>query len=221
MTGGKASAGSAPVATGCCAEPMPIRVVLFDVGGVLVELGGVEALLGWMGPGTTVEQLWPIWLRSPAVRAFERGQIEPMAFAQGIVSELQLTIAPQTFLDSFAVWPTRPYPGALELVASIPSTYQRALLSNSNELHWPRIIDDLGLGVRFEHRFSSHLIGKIKPDLEVFEHVAQTLGCAPQEVLFLDDNLLNIEAARQAGMSARHARGVEESRQALRQAGVL
>jgi putative hydrolase of the HAD superfamily len=200
---------------------MQIRVVLFDVGGVLVELGGVETLLGWLGPTATVEQLWPVWLRSPSVRAFETGRIEPMAFASALVAELELQIRPEVFLESFAVWPTRPFPGALELVASIPKTYQRALLSNSNTLHWPRVIDGMAFGSNFEHCFSSHLTGKIKPDAEAFEHVVETLRCEPGEILFLDDNLLNVQAARQIGMKAERARGVEESRLALRQAGVL
>jgi HAD superfamily hydrolase (TIGR01509 family) len=200
---------------------MSTRVVLFDVGGVLVELGGVEALLGWLGPSATLEQLWPAWLHSPAVRAFETGRSEPMAFATAIVAELQLQITPEVFLESFAAWPTRPFPGALELVASIPSTYRRALLSNSNILHWPRVIDGMRLGASFEYQFSSHLTGKIKPDTEAFEHVVHTLGCAPSEVLFLDDNLLNVQAARAIGMSSQRVRSVEEARQALKQAGVL
>src|SRR5580658_7387176 len=129
---------------------MNTRVVLFDVGGVLVELGGVETLLGWLGPRATLDQLWPLWLRSPAVRAFETGRSEPMVFANAIVAELELQIAPEVFLESFAAWPTRPFPGALELVASIPSTYQRALLSNSNTLHWPRVIDGMAFGSNFE-----------------------------------------------------------------------
>jgi HAD superfamily hydrolase (TIGR01509 family) len=200
---------------------MNTRVILFDVGGVLVELGGVEALQGWMGPTATAEQIWPMWLRSPSVRAFETGRIEPMEFALGMLAELKLDIDPQEFLDSFVTWPTQPYPGALELIASIPVRYQRALLSNSNVLHWPRVIDEMDFRSRFEHRFSSHLIGKIKPDAEAFEHVVQTLGCQPTEVLFLDDNLLNVQAARSIGMQSRRVQGVEQARSALLDAGIV
>ena len=200
---------------------MNTRVILFDVGGVLVELGGVEALLGWMGPTVSVEQLWPIWLRSPSVRAFETGRIEPMEFALGILAELKLDVAPQRFLESFAAWPTQPFPGALELIASIPARYQRALLSNSNTLHWPRVIDGMDFRSRFEHRFSSHLTGKIKPDAEAFEHVVETLGCQPAEVLFLDDNLLNVQAARSIGMQSQRVQGVEQARSALQGAGIV
>jgi glucose-1-phosphatase len=196
-------------------------VILFDVGGVLVDLSGVEALLAWLGPGATTETLWPLWLRSPSVRAFETGRIDATTFAVGVLAELQLDIPPEQFLESFVSWPTRPYPGALELVARIPAHYQRALLSNSNVLHWPRVLDEMNLRASFEHRFSSHLIGKIKPDHEAFEHVVAALGCRAADVLFLDDNLLNVEAARRIGMRSEQVRGIDQAAAALRREGVL
>lgn len=204
---------------------MDIRVILFDVGGVLVELGGVDTLLGWIaqetGKQASVEQLWPTWLRSPSVRAFETGRIDPAQFASGILAELKLKVAPEMFLESFATWPTRPYPGALELIGSIPTHYQRALLSNSNMLHWPRVMDGMDFKSRFEHRFSSHLTGKIKPDNDSFEHALEQLRCKAGEVLFLDDNLLNVEAARSLGLRAERALGVEGARLALQRAGIV
>jgi HAD superfamily hydrolase (TIGR01509 family) len=200
---------------------MSLRVVLFDVGGVLVDLAGIDVLLGWLGPSATAETLWPMWLRSPSVRAFETGRIEPIAFAIGIIEELKLDIAPERFLESFAAWPTEAFPGALDMVANIPARYERALLSNSNVLHWPRVLDEMGLREGFEHRFSSHLTGKIKPDAEAFVHVLETLKCQAAEVLFLDDNTLNVDAARKLGMQSARVRGVAETRAALQQAGIL
>jgi len=44
--------------------PNDIRVLLFDVGGVLVQLGGVEAMLEWLGHGISVDELWRRWLQS-------------------------------------------------------------------------------------------------------------------------------------------------------------
>ncbi len=215
-------APAAPPAT----RPVPaaadeIRVVLFDVGGVLVELGGVEAMLQWLGHRLTAEQLWQRWLRSPSVRAFETGRSDAMQFAIGLLEELQLTLDPQHFLNSFIGWPSGLYPGALELANRIPPQYRRALLSNSNSLHWPRVLDGMGLRCAFEHHYASHLIGKIKPDAEAFEHVLQSLGCRAGEVLFLDDNVLNVEAARQLGMRAEQVRGVLEAQHTLQQAGII
>jgi glucose-1-phosphatase len=199
----------------------PINVVLFDVGGVLVQLSGVATVLGWVADRWTPGEVWRRWLHSPAVRAFETGRMDADTFAATLVAELELGVAPALFLESFSGWPTGLYPGAQELVARIPARYTRALLSNSNALHWPRVIDDFGLGALFEHRFVSHLTGRIKPDRDAFEHVASSLGCHPASVFFLDDNLLNVEAARDAGMQAAVVDGVQGAETALRLARVI
>lgn len=198
-----------------------IRVVLFDVGGVLVQLGGVTTVLEWVDHKITVEDLWRFWLLSPSVRAFETGQIEPMNFAAGVIAELNINVEPKQFLEAFIGWPTGLYPGALETIECIPPQYKRAVLSNSNSLHWPRIMNEMQLSTAFDHCFCSHLTGKIKPDADAFYHVLDSLDCSSREVLFLDDNLLNINAARDIGMHAVLVRGAIEARRALRNAGLI
>jgi HAD superfamily hydrolase (TIGR01509 family) len=200
---------------------VPIRIILFDVGGVLVELSGVSTLLGWLGNRYTTEDLWHAWLHSPAVRAFETGRIDGSAFAHRVTAELAVDVEPQIFLDAFEAWPVGLFPGTLELLARIPRNYTRALLSNSNGLHWPRVLDEMGLRHAVEHHFASHLTGLIKPDDDAFLHVTETLGCAPSEVLFLDDNLLNVETARRLGMTAAVVRGPHEVARVLVCAGII
>jgi len=198
-----------------------IRVILFDVGGVLIELTGVETLRSWLEHRFTAEELWQLWLRSPSVRAFETGQIEADAFALGVITELGIGIEPQQFLDAFATWSAGAYPGALEMLERIPKRYHRAVLSNSNALHWPRTLGELSLHTTFDAHFVSHLTGKIKPDQAAFAHVVESLGCEAGEVLFLDDNRLNVEAAAEFGMQARVVRGVPEALAALVDARVI
>ncbi|HEY5807425.1 MAG TPA: HAD family phosphatase [Povalibacter sp.] len=197
----------------------PVSVVLFDVGGVLVQLGGVAATLELFGYRIPTEDLWRKWLHSPAVRDFESGRIDAAAFAEGVVREFHIHVSPQVFLDSFAAWPTGLFPGTREMIEEIPARYVRAVLSNSNALHWPRVEGDLG--AMFDHYFVSHQIGWIKPDAQAFEHVLGALRCKANEVLFLDDNLLNVEAARRVGMEAFVVRGAAEVRRALQNSGVL
>lgn len=186
-----------------------------------MELGGVEVVLAWLGNRITAEELWRRWLQSDSVRGFETGQIDAPTFAAGVISEFELAVAPQQFLQSFIGWPTGLYPGTLEMLARIPRRYQRALLSNSNPLHWPRVLDEMRLGAAFDSHFVSHLTGRIKPDPEAFEHVLQSLGCDPAQVLFFDDNLLNIETARTLGMHAVQVRGMSEAESALIEIGIL
>ena len=198
-----------------------IRVLLFDLGGVLVEFRGPATLLGWLGGRLTPEQIWPLWLGSPVVRDFERGGVEPHVFADRLIADLALPLGRQQFLDDFARWPTGLYAGAAELIARIPPSYMRATLSNTNVVHWPRLTDELKLGALFDRHFPSHLTGKLKPDREVFVHVAETLGCEASSILFLDDQPLNVEAARAAGLRAVQASGVGGAESALVAAGVL
>ena len=52
-----------------------IDLVVFDLGGVLVELGGIDVWLGWTGPGISEAEMWRQWLSSTTVRDFEGGRI--------------------------------------------------------------------------------------------------------------------------------------------------
>lgn len=198
-----------------------IQIVLFDLGGVLVELQGVPTMLAWLRNRLTAEDLWQMWLASPTVRAFETGRISPDRFALQVVREMSLPVTADEFLTTFTGWITGLYPGALELVGSLPSEFTRATLANTSELHWPLIMHQFGLERAFHHHFPSHLTGRIKPDQEAFQHVIATLGCNPGSVFFLDDNGLNIDAAKRAGMQAAHVRGPEEARNALIAAGII
>jgi glucose-1-phosphatase len=79
----------------------------------------------------------------------------------------------------------------------------------------------MGLARYFELSFASHLVGMLKPDVEIFQHVVEQLGCPPARILFLDDNQLNVASARVAGMVARRVAGLAEVRAALAELGVL
>jgi putative hydrolase of the HAD superfamily len=198
-----------------------VRVVLFDVGGVLVKLSGIDIMLDWLGHTMTPEEMWRRWLGSETVRRFETGRIDAWAFATGVTSEFDLPIPPQQFLDSFMNWPMELYPGTSDMLSRIPDSYRCALLSNSNALHWPRIVTDLNLGGLVDNHFVSHLTGRIKPDADAFAHVVEALECRPPEVLFLDDNRINVDAAEQFGMHSTLVLGSHEAQRALVEFGII
>jgi putative hydrolase of the HAD superfamily len=198
-----------------------IGVVLFDLGGVLVELSGVSSMLGWMENRISREELLRMWLASPVVRAFETGQVASELFADQLIVEMNLPVGRDELLDEFTRWPTGLFPGALELIGRVPRRYTRATLSNTNALHWPRLMQEMQLAGVFDHYFASHLIGKIKPDEEVFHHVTQELGCKAGEILFLDDSPLNVAAAKRVGINAVQTRGIAEAERILLDNGVI
>jgi putative hydrolase of the HAD superfamily len=198
-----------------------IRVVLFDVGGVLVELSGLAVLLSWLGHRVTAEQVRTLWLTSPTVRLFETGKMQPAAFAEQMITELSLQVGSEDFLTELYTRSQRTLPGAVELVRRVPRNYVRATLCNTNAAQWPILMQQRDLVGAFDHHFASHLTGKIKPDEEAFQHVLTTLGCKGHETLFLDDSQLNVAAAKRVGMTALQVQGPEEAERALREAEVL
>lgn len=198
-----------------------IEVVLFDLGGVLVELHGVGTMLAWLDNKVSVDELWKLWLSSPVVRQFESGRAGPEEFADQIIREMSLPVGKAEFLSTFTSWVSGLYPGALELVRSVPERFTRATLCNTSVLHWPRLMNDLELDQAFHHHFASHLTGRIKPDPEAFQHVLDTLDCKPSSVFFLDDNSLNVEAAKKIGIHAVRVRGPAEASRALTETGIV
>ena len=198
-----------------------IEVILFDLGGVLVELSGVAIMLDWLEEAMTIETLWQRWLTSPSVRLFETGRLQQREFAERLIEEMSLPVKPDEFIEEFTWWPRGLFPGALELINSIPAGYTLAVLSNSNVIHWPRMMEELGLAGRFEYFFASHLIGKIKPDVEIYEHVLEDLGCDPDAVLYIDDNRPNIDTARSLGIQAEEAKGIDAVQRVLRERGII
>ena len=59
------------------------------------------------------------------------------------------------------------------------------------------------------------------PDREIYEHVIRETDLPADAILFLDDNAINVEGARAAGLNAHLALGVEGARKILTEAGVL
>ncbi len=196
-----------------------VDAVVFDVGGVLVRLGGVERMVHHSGLASAAA-VWERWLACPWVRDFERGRCSADAFAAGVVTTWELDIEPGRFLDEFATWPEGPLPGARDLVAEVAATVPVAVLANTNAVHWRRA-EAWGFADRCAHRFLSHELGMVKPDAEIFDHAAAVLSLPPGRILFLDDLATNVEAARRRGFQARRVEGPAEARAQLVRTGLL
>jgi putative hydrolase of the HAD superfamily len=52
----------------------------------------------------------------------------------------------------------------------------------------------------FEKTYYSHLMGKRKPDAEIFEQVLRENNLNPAETLFIDDSPQHLETARKLGL---------------------
>ncbi len=194
--------------------------VLFDLGGVLVDPGGVGQMRELSGIGSD-EELWSRWLSCPWVRRFEAGGCSAEDFAAGVVADWGLDLEPPDFLEAFGAWPGIPYPGALELVDAVRAEVPVGYLSNTNPVQWEANYAATPIVEAFDLRFLSFELGMVKPDHEIFHAVAAQLPVPAGRVLFLDDNVVNVDAATETGFVARHVRGIQAAHAALVTEGVI
>ena len=197
-----------------------MEIVLFDLGGVLLEVGGVGPMRELSGIDTD-EELWARWLGCRWVQQLEAGRCTPEEFAAGVVADWELAVAPADFLATFGAWVNQPFPGAPELVEETGAAARIGCLSNTNAFQWDAHFGELPIIEAFEFRFLSFELGLVKPDPAIFEAVAAGLPASPESVLLLDDNAVKVEAAAAYGFAARHVRGVGEARRALVETGVI
>ena len=195
----------------------PKRLLLFDLGRVVVEVTGERDIQQYLKGPLKQGGRWPameVW------DEFERGLLTPAQFAERFVVQLSLTIGPEQFLSEFAQWTRGLLPGAGETLEALRPRFRLAALSNSNEVHW-RTLSGRGVQQQFERAFSSHELGLRKPAAEVYEYVLREMEVDAGDVTFFDDQEPNVEAARQVGLQAHRVEGIDELRACLRELGYL
>jgi glucose-1-phosphatase len=197
-----------------------VDFVLFDLGGVLIELGGVAALQE-LTDTISDDAMWYRWLMSPWVRRFEKGECSASEFSAGFVAEWELEISPERFLDIFCDWPIGPYPGSAELLVEVQQSVPIGCLSNTNSTHWSYQSSQWPMLDLFDFRFLSFELGLVKPDVAIFQAVADQIPIGRDRILYFDDVALNADAARSFGFRSEHVRGLEEARAVLVDVGLL
>ena len=198
--------------------PNEFKVILFDLGGVLLKLR--DPISAFELPIDQSEFL-RTWIVSPAVRALECGQIDGEEFSKRLIAEMQLPMSWQELLRRFNNWPDGFYPKAIKSLARIPSQYSCAILSNTNAVHWQQVDVPGNFGNRFERYFLSYESGLLKPDPDSFLQVIASYDCRPGEILFYDDNPLNVAAAVAVGMVSIRIQGADELETDLIAAGII
>lgn len=198
---------------------MPIRAVVFDIGGVLEftpRLGTDtkwEAKLG-LQPGDLSRRLHEVW------KGGSIGTISLAEVHQQIGAILGLDAATvNAFMDDTWI----EYLGTLNVelrdyCRSLRPRYQTGIISNSfvgarerEQAHYQfeDLVDDI---------VYSHETGLSKPDRRIFELACQRLNVLPSEMVFLDDVEPMVVAARELGIHAVH---FQDNAQAIAQIEAL
>ena len=181
-----------------------IRCVLFDFGGVIAEEGFRRALEDAADRhGLDPEALLRHAMDAVYESGFVLGQGGESDFWRALQGKMPF---PETF-DSFRAAIMRGFVVRPEMLALVDELRSRGIVVAilSDQTHW---LDELdrrdGIFRHFDRVFNSYHLGKGKRDPTVFRDVLASLGCSPEEALFVDDSAGHVERARRMGLAAIH-----------------
>ena len=87
------------------------------------------------------------------------------------------------------------------LLPEIRKNYKLAIINNGTALTLPKFKNKYHIDSVFDLFISSAIEGFKKPDRRIYELTIHKLGFKPEECLFMDDSLVNINEAKKLGMS--------------------
>jgi FMN phosphatase YigB (HAD superfamily) len=204
-------------------DPFPTRAVLFDLGGVVLDIDFARPLAMWQPHSRlSPEQLRAAFQHDEPYLRHETGALSPDGYLAHLREVLALDCDDATLRAGFNAILVAEIAGTLRLLDAIRPDVPRYAISNTNPLHLAEMERAFPTLLRRFHRvFVSHEIGQRKPEAAAFLHVLREIGVRPGEALLFDDLLPNVEAARACGMQAVLVRGPEDVRQGLAARGLL
>jgi epoxide hydrolase-like predicted phosphatase len=187
------------------------KAVVFDMGGVLIDLHTAEATRELVEKYGLLPQTFARITRS----SFESdprsitelamiGRIETAEYLDAFLHECTVKDLDGLRRNRLAVV-GRERANVFAIVKDLKQAgFICCVLSNTIALHWDKlssVIEYPSLAL-FDHVFVSHLIRCAKPEESSFSFVATALGVPMSQCLLVDDTPLNVDRARAVGWQA-------------------
>ena len=197
------------------------KAVIFDLGGVLVEVDSEKALRE-LRRHRRAERFTPdlAGLQS-LVCAFESGELATQAFYEAVCGHEKLTVGLAPFCEAYC----NIFSPAEDMIA-MHAALSRAgfptyILSNTSELHFSYIRERYPFIAAFDRYFLSYQLGYMKPDPRACAAVEDAIGCRGNEIVYIDDREENVAAAVNRGWLAIHHMNPALTAAALRKLELL
>jgi predicted enzyme related to lactoylglutathione lyase len=113
------------------------KLVLFDIGHVLVELTGADLLKRFAQAELEDEHIHRTWASVPGVLRFETGACDETEFAESVVAFYRLNCSAADFVDHFRNAAERKFDGVDVFLDRLAASHALACLTNTNPLQWP------------------------------------------------------------------------------------
>lgn len=184
------------------AETVKPKVLLFDLGGVIVRWVGIEALMARLD--LSREDVLVRFESSDIFNAYEQGRCDEDQFIPELKRLFELDMSNAETAKLWQSWVEPTYKGTKVALTKLRESYVIACLSNTNALHWSHLQTHINTDEYFDYAFASQLIKAAKPAPESYLIPVEKMDVKPSDIWFFDDTLANIEAAQHVGMTAFH-----------------
>ena len=188
-----------------------IRNIVFDLGGVLVDLDFKAAINGLQKAGfANVKEQLQAFDREGIFQKFELGEMTADEFRTAIRENSTVSLTDEEVDGLWNAMLLEVPREKLELILHLRGKYMVYLLSNTNSIHWDYVCKNAfnyrGFRVNdyFEETFLSYEMHLAKPDKAIFEKVLEEANLLPEETLFIDDSEANCKAASELGIHTHH-----------------
>ncbi len=151
--------------------------------------------------------------------AYDRGDLTGLAFWRKLAADAGLTLAEEE-LAMLNAQDARMWTVANQEMLDWHQRLKAAgirtgILSNMGDNVLERILEIFAWVEDFDALVWSYQHGMVKPDAAIYELVVERVGVPPEEILFLDDRLENIEGAERVGIHGLQFSTVEQLRKDL------
>ncbi|TSD67305.1 HAD family phosphatase [Inquilinus sp. KBS0705] len=186
-----------------------IKNIIFDYGNVIFNIDFRKAQQAFEQLGiSNAAEFYGHRQQDPIFDKFDRGEVMGPEFIAYIKQKIgNPAITDQQITDAWNSLLLGIPEGNHELLLKLKAKYRTFLLSNINDIHYQYIMkylkEEFGFDDNehlFEKTYYSHLVGKRKPELHIFEQVLNENNLKPEETLFIDDSPQHLEGATQLGI---------------------
>lgn len=186
-------------------------VLIFDLGGVLVDLNLIRCLGNFEALGfKDIDKLISKTHQSGIFENFERGEISGTEFCRRLCEFGNVSVGDSEIRSAWISMLSGIRPEKLELLRRLRSAGRQRilLLSNVNEFAWDFCLKNYferggyTLDSFFDKVFLSYKMKLLKPDLRIYKNLLNEIGAQPRDCLFIDDSPSNCAAAESLGIRA-------------------
>lgn len=187
--------------------------IVFDFGNVLFDLD-IDGCYSRIEQLLTIPIGKEVYNKSLRIvfEKYERGEISDETLIWNF-QQFNPSLDPRLFVEAWNSMLVGMQPDVFDMLTDLRKEYTVSLLSNINAFHARFIhrylekeygVSDF-LQTYFDNYFYSHEIGMRKPEQRCYNHVMCSIKATlASDILFIDDNLENVNAAKALGWNAKY-----------------